>query len=30
MSKEKNRGTRSDWKKKTIVKRKELITIKFN
>jgi len=29
MSKEKKRGTRRDWKKKTIVKNKELITMKF-
>jgi hypothetical protein len=29
MSKEKKRGTRRDWKKKAIIKSKELITIKF-
>jgi hypothetical protein len=29
MSKEKNRGTRQDWKKKVIIKNNELITMKF-
>ena len=29
MSKEKKRGTRRDWRKKAIVKSKELITINF-
>jgi hypothetical protein len=29
MSKEKNRGTGQDWKKKVIIKNKELITMKF-
>jgi hypothetical protein len=29
MSKEKNRDTRQDWKKKVIIKNNELITMKF-